>query len=236
VQALTLANVLDDAAILSLEHQAHLEEILGDHDWNVDFQQQRFVFTGSRTIACTGFHLIGTAAPDPGSWLWGWSNPSGLPEPLTALSATVRDFGQQHRIAELAAEEIPFNALPGSPADPALVARMLTDAAKPITGRWTSYIGDAGGTQAAFIIEHPDFQLPPPELARVMRVLQQALMELPLSDHRRALHSYATRRQLGAAFSPDHAKLNITGPGFTVIVDFDQHNRVANINASTLPG
>ncbi|TDC85883.1 DUF6882 domain-containing protein [Actinomadura sp. 7K507] len=220
-------------AFLSLEHQLHLEEVLGDHSWNVDLQQQRFEFTGSRPLACTGFHLLGSAAPGPGSWLWAWANPSGFPAQVTALSATLREFGQRHGIAELTSAEVPFHALPGSPGEAAVAAASLTDAAKAITGGWTSYNGDAGGgTRAAFLIEHPDFQLPPPEPARVMRVLQQGLAGLRMTDHRRAVHSYAQRRGLGSQFSADYMQFSLTGPGFGATIDFDQYNRIANIKAT----
>lgn len=64
-----------------------------------------------------------------------------------------------------------------------------------------------------------------------MRVIQQAIAEIPLSDHRRALYGYAVRRQLEATFT-DQGKLVITGPGFEAAVDFDQYSRVAAINAS----
>lgn len=233
---LNLLNVLDDAALFSLEHQLHLEEVLGDHSWHVDMQEQRFEFTGSRALVCTGFHLIGSAALEPRSWLWGWANPSGFPEPLTALSATLHEFGKEHGIDELASAEIPFDALPGSPAEPAAAAGLLLDVAKAMTGHWTSYNGDAGGgTRVAFLIEHPDFQLPPPDPARVMRVIQQALLGLPLTDHRRALHGYAVRRGLGAEFSPDYAQLTLSGPGLEAVVDFDQSSRVVDIQASMSP-
>ncbi|MFV2178496.1 DUF6882 domain-containing protein [Actinomadura sp. LOL_016] len=235
-EVITLANALDDAAILSLEHQVHLEEVVGDHSWNVDLQAQRFVFSGSREIVCSRVHLLGSAAPGPQSWLWAWANPAGYPEPLIAHSARVRDFGQRHGIPQLASAEVPFDALPGGPAEPrfepARVTGALLDAAKAVSGCWTSYHADVGaGTRAAFLLEHPEFRLPPPEFPRVMRVLQQALAELPLNDHRRAYHSYAQRRGLGAAFTPDHAKLTITGPDFTVGVEFDQYNRVGQITA-----
>lgn len=232
-ESLTLANVLDDAAFLSLEHQLHLEEVLGEHSWNVDLQQQRFEFTGSRPLTCTRFHLLGSAAPGPRSWLWAWANPSGFPAPVTALSATVRDFGQRYGITELTSPEVPFDALPGAPGEAAMATAFLTDAAKVITGGWTSYNGDAGGgTRAAFLIEHPDFQLPPPEPARVMRVLQQGLAGLRLTDHRRAVHGYAQRRGLGSQFNPDYTQLTLTGPGFQAIIDFDQYSRIANIKAT----
>lgn len=231
-EPLTLLNILDDAAILSFEHQLHLQETLGYHSWHVDLNQQLFQFTGSTTITCTSFHLLGTAAPGPRSWLWAWANPSGFPEPLTALSKTLRDFGHQYGIAEFTSAEVPFDRLPAPVGEPAVVAGLLADAAKVVSGRWTSYIGDAGGgTRVAFLVEHPDFLLPPPEPARVMRVIQQAIAEIPLSDHRRALYGYAVRRQLGATFT-DQGKLVISGPGFQAVVDFDQYGRVAAINAS----
>ncbi|MFI7639267.1 DUF6882 domain-containing protein [Nonomuraea sp. NPDC049400] len=230
-ESLTLANLLDDAAILSLEHQLHLEEVLGEHNWSVDLQEQRFEFTGSRTITCTRFHLLGSAAPGPDSWLWAWANPSGFPEALTALSGTLRDFGQQYGIAELASAEVPFGALPGSPADPAFAAAILTEAAKAVSGHWTAYNGDAGGgTRVAFLVEHPEFQLPAPEPARIMRVLQQALTLPLLTDHRRAVHSYAVRRGLGVSSGPD--RLTLTGPGFEALVEFDPLGRVGNISAT----
>ncbi|MBE1593694.1 DUF6882 domain-containing protein [Nonomuraea angiospora] len=232
-EPLTLANLLDDAAILSLEHQLHLEEVLGEHDWSVNLREQRFEFTGSRTISCTGFHLLGTAAPGPDSWLWAWANPSGFPEALTALSATLRDFGQQYDIAELASAEVPFGALPGSPAEPHFAAAILTEAAKAVTGRWSAYNGDAGGgTRAAFLIEHPDFRLPPPEPARLMRVLQQALTLPLLTDHRRAVHSYAVRRGLGVAPGQDADQLTLAGPGFEALVEFDPLGRVAKLSGT----
>jgi hypothetical protein len=229
----TLTNLLDDAALLSLEHQLHLEEVLGRHTWQVDMREGRFEFTGDRPLVCTRFHLLGTAAPGPRSWLWGWANPAGFPEPLVALSASLREFGERNGIAALASAEVPFDALPGSPTEPAEVAYLLADAAKAVSGRWTYYSGQVGGgTRAAFLIEHPDFELPPPDPARVMRLLGQGLASLPLTDHRRALYGYAVRRGLGAMFSPDHARLTITGPAFEVVAEFDPQGRVASINGT----
>ncbi|GII05257.1 DUF6882 domain-containing protein [Planobispora takensis] len=235
-ETITLLDLLDDAAILSLEHQLHLMDLVGDHSWNVDMHQQRFDFIGPRATTCTGFQLLGTAAPGPRSWLWAWANPSGFPESLVAASAALRDFGERHGIAELASAEVPFDALPGSPTEPATVVGFFIDAAKAVTGRWTSYNGDAGGgTRAAFLIEHPDFQLPPPNPPRTMRVIAQALTDMWVTDHRRALHSYGLRRQLNPVFSPDFAKLTLSGPGLEATVEFDRYDRVADIDASMSP-
>ncbi|MEV5889195.1 DUF6882 domain-containing protein [Nonomuraea fuscirosea] len=228
--SLTFTNLLDDAALISLEHQLHLEEVLAEHSWHVDLQARRFEFTGVQPRTCTAFHLLGSAAPGPASWLWAWANPSGFPAEVAATAARLRDFGLQHGIQELASAEVPFSALPGSPTEPHLVAGLMTEAAKAVTGHWTSYNGDAGGgTRAAFLVEHPDFRLPPIEPVRVMRVMQQALAGLRLSDHRRVLYSYAKHRGLGVKFEGDQVRLS--GPGLSAVVDFDHLGRIAHINA-----
>lgn len=229
----TFTELLDDAALLSLEHQLHLAEVLGEHSWRVDLAEQVFEFTGDKPRTCTRFHLLGSAAPGPGSWLWGWANPTGYPQPLLGLGEYVRDFGRQHGITALAEPEVGFSDLPGSPSDPALVAAMYVEASKAVSNTWTSYTGDAGGgTRAAFLVEHPDFALPAPEPARVVGVLQQALAGLALTDHRRAFHSYAVRRGLNPTFEGGDTRLSMSGPGVAVTVQFGPHGRVADISAS----
>lgn len=227
----TFVNLLDDAALLSLEHQIHLSEVLGEHSWEADLAEPRFAFTGDHPLRCTAVHLLGSAAPGPRSWLWGWANPAGYKQEILAVGSQVRAFGEQHGIPELASAEVPFASLPGAPEDPALVAAMMTEATKAITGRFTSYTGPVGGgTRAAFIVEHPQFQLPAPTGPRVMRVLQQSLAELPLWDHRRALHAYGTRRGLTTEFIGP--QLHLTAPGISAKVHFDEQGRVSNIAGS----
>ena len=228
----TFSTMLDDAALLSLEHQVHLEELLGEHSWSVDLADPRFEFTGANAVRCTSFHLLGTAAPGPQSWLWSWANPAGYASELTALARSLQDFGTEFHIGELTDAEVPFAELPGPPDQAARAAATLTEAAKVVTGHWTSFNGDAGGgTRAAFLIDHPSFRLPPPSPERVMRVIQQGIAELAISDHRRAVYAYATRRPLVAQASADWSSVRLTAPGLDISVTFDGI-RVSSINAS----
>lgn len=229
----TFTELLDDAAILSFEHQLHLADVLGEHSWRVNMAEQAFEFTGEKPRTCTRFHFIGSAAPGPRSWLWGWANPTSYPAPLLGLGEFVRDFGRRQNVRELTESEVAFDQLPGSPTEPHPVAGMFVEAVKPVANIWTSYTGEvAGGTRAAFLVEHPDFALPPPEPARVMRVLQQATAELGLTDHRRAIHSYAMRRRLNPVFDPDGSRLTLRAPRLTTTIRFDQQGRTAEISAS----
>lgn len=226
------SDLMDDAALLSLEHQVHLEEVLGEHNWQVDLSKPEFSFTGATPRTCTRMHLLGSAAPGPRSWMWAWANPSGFHPEVSALSESLRDWGRRYNLALLSEPEVPFAALPEQPDEPNLVAAYLIEAAKTLTNVWTHYTGPVGGgTRAAFLIEHPDFELPEPEPARVMRILQQGLAELKLTNHRRALYSYVVRRGMSAVFSDDRALLTITGPRLTANVAFDDLGRVKDIQA-----
>ncbi|WP_218000629.1 DUF6882 domain-containing protein [Nocardia higoensis] len=229
---ITLANLLDDAALLSLEHQIHLSEVAGDRPWSVDLAGAgRFTFTGDQPIEAQRVHLLGSAAPGPASFLWSWANPSGYSEEVTGLAKTVRDFGIRHGIRELADPEVPFSALPGSPSDPPIVAAILMDAAKAVCGLWTSYTGPVGGgTRAAFLIEHPSFLLPAPTGPRIATILRRGLSLPTLQDHRRALYSYVTKRGLQGRPNADWSQLDITGPGITATVAFDRYARTTNID------
>ncbi|WP_336088183.1 DUF6882 domain-containing protein [Nocardia sp. SSK8] len=229
---LTLSNLLDDAALYSFEHQLHLADVVGDRGWSVDLRAGRFTLTGDQPIECERMHLLGSAAPGPQSWLWSWGNPAGYPETVTGLAQSVRETGIRYGISQLADVEVPFTALPTPSDRPEAVVNTFMDAAKAISGVWTAYSGPVGGgTRAAFLIEHPLFQLPTPESPRVMRVLQQALTEFPITDHRRAVHSYANHRGLTIEWSDDHRRATLTGPALNATLTFDEWARTTGIDA-----
>jgi uncharacterized protein DUF6882 len=227
---ISLAGLRDDAVFLSLEHQMHLTDVLGEHEWRANFDVPSFSVTGDRPRTCTAVHFLGSAAPGPRSWLWSWATPSGYAPAATRLAEWLHGFGQQHGIAELTTPELPFADLPGAPDDPGRAAWVLAEAAKAASGRWTSYTPDVGGgARFALLIEHPDFELPPPERLRVMRVLQEGLLQ-GITDHRRAVQSYAALRGLDIAWTEESAAL--TAPGLSLNIDFDALGRIGKIAGS----
>lgn len=227
----TFLELQDDAALLSFEHQLHLADTIGEHAWETDLAVPRFAFTGDNPLTCTRVHLLGSAAPGPKSWLWSWANPASYPDEILDLARSVRSFGQQYNIPELANPEVPFDALPGTPTEPAHVAALMTEATKAVTKRWTSYQGPVGGgTRAAFLVEHPSFPLPAPEGPRVVRVMQQSLVDLRLYDHRRAFHAYAAQR--GLSVQHNGPQMYVAGPAFSVSVQFNEQNLVTAMSAN----
>jgi hypothetical protein len=227
----TFLELQDDAALLSFEHQLHLSEIIGEHAWETDLAAPTFSFTGDHPMTCERVHLLGSAAPGPKSWLWSWANPFGYRKEVIELAEQVRDFGQRHDIPELSTAEVPFDALPGSPTEPAQVTALMMEAAKAATQRWTGYQGPVGrGTRAGFVLEHPEFVLPAPEGPRVTRVLQQSLVDLRLNDHRRAFHAYAVHR--GVNVRHHGPQMYLSGRGFSVSVQFNQQNLVTAMSVN----
>lgn len=233
--SLTLLDLLNDAAILSLEHQLHMETVVGNLNWHVDLAEPKFDFHGESELVCERFHLLGSAAPGPGSWMWAWANPSGFLPEIVELSETVRDLGRKYGIPELAEAEVPFAALPGSPEEPHQVLSLLTDAAKVLTGRWAAYNGPVGGgTRAAFLLEHPSFLLPAATPMHVISLIQQAVSGVPsITDHRRAVYSYGRLRGLDPEFSADGRTLTLKA--FGIGLEFDELNRLARIEGSLTP-
>ncbi|MFJ1458300.1 DUF6882 domain-containing protein [Nocardia sp. N2S4-5] len=223
--------LLDDAALLSYEHQEYLSEVLGVPAWHVDYEPPRFEFSGERNLVCTRFHVLGSAAPGPQSWLWSWANPDWYPDEVTELAETVRDYGVRHGIPLLSEPEVPFSEFPESPTDPLRVTWLVGELAKAISDSWTWYSAPVGGgTRLAVLVEHPDLAVPPPDMLRVSRVMQAA-DRLGLPDHRRAMYSYAVRRGLRADFDADRSKLYIEGPDLRVAVVFDERGLFTALSA-----
>ncbi|UJW29496.1 hypothetical protein L3Q67_30235 [Saccharothrix sp. AJ9571] len=227
----TFLELQDDAALLSFEHQLHLSERVGEHNWHVDLAQPRFDFAGENPLVCDRVHLLGSAAPGPRSWLWSWANPFGYRAEVLEIALRAKEFGERHGIRELSEAEIPFDALPGSPTEPAHVASLMMEAAKAATGHWSGYQGPTGGgTRAGFLLDHPELSLPAPTSPRTMRVLQQGMMELRLHDHRRAVGSYAVNR--GLEVSGDDGPMWIAGPDFRIGVEFNEQNLMTKMSAT----
>lgn len=226
----TLQDLLDDAALLSYEHQLHLIDVLGDHDWNVDFDAGTVSFLGENSLTIRTWHFLGSAAPGPRSWLWSWADPTSHPERFVALATELAAFGRTHGIAELTDAEVSFDRLPGRPDHPAFALASLVDAAKVFSGRWSSYNGDVGGgTRAAFLIEHPEFALGPPEPARVVRVITEGLGTGLVRDHGRALRGYALRRGL-TLDSGDGGRVRLRGDGIDLEAHVDDQGRLSRVD------
>ena len=63
------------------EKQIHAYDVIGDASWWVNLDAGTIVFGGELEMRAG---LLGTEAA--GTWLWGWANPGGFPEPVIAAA------------------------------------------------------------------------------------------------------------------------------------------------------
>ncbi|MEV6492368.1 DUF6882 domain-containing protein [Actinoplanes sp. NPDC051633] len=231
-----MSTLLDDAALLSIEHQWHSSDVLGPHSWRMNLAEGVLRFDGAVPRTPTAVHFLGTAAPGPGSWLWAWDGPAdGYASETLETARRLRDYGGRHDIALLTRAEVPFADVPGAPGSANLAAFAFIDVAKVVTGNWTGYTCElGGGARAAFLVEHPVFRLPPATPECVMRVLRTFVTEPPagITDHRRALRSYAVRRGLGVSFNGSAAPERVTLPGLEVVIAFGADGAPSELTAS----
>lgn len=216
----TLQDWVDAAAILSAEHQAHLADLHGEDAWNAELTEGTLTFTsgdGRRTTCRAQF--LGTSAPGPGTWLWGWHNVNGFPDHLLAAANAVRDSGG---VPELTTAELPLtDELP----------YRLVVAAKAVASSWTHYSAPVGsGTRAWFLIEHPTFALGPASVVRLARAIVDGISSTTVADHARAVRWYAEQR--GIALDSDAHGLRLVASDGTVTVELDGP-RAARVSVST---
>ncbi len=218
-----LARLVDASAILSAEQQAFVAARHAEDEWSVDPSAATvtLISPGGRATVCRA-HFLGTSAPGPSTWLWGWRNINGFPPAFVALAERVRVVGEAQGVAELTTAELPLtDALP----------RRLAIAAKTVTGIAAHYSGPIGGGSRAWVlIEHPDLVLPQPAVRTAMEAILGAVGSVEIGDHAEALVSWA--RQRGVMFVPGDAEgrtLRLTLPDGQLLVVLDDEGRIGRV-------
>ncbi|GIH13725.1 DUF6882 domain-containing protein [Rugosimonospora africana] len=229
-QPLNLDAMVDRAAFFSHEHQLHLIDLaerFGEHRFEVDLNAGTLDFVADRPLLRTAAGLLGSASEGVGTWLWGWANPAGFSAQVTAFGERIAQFGRAYGVRELVDAELPLDAY---------LAARLVDAAKLVTGRWTSYSGQAGpGLRTYLLIDAPELHLPVPGVNRSVRVIGEALSYGLIHDHRLALLSYAQLRGLTANNGSDGKSVRVWFPDGQVTVEFDGLGRIGQMSAEMRP-
>lgn len=213
-----LDDLVDDAVFLSQETQERTQKLWGSFDWNVDLPTQVFQFASSPATQFRA-HLLGSAAPGPNSWLWGWANPNVSTE-STALLGRVRDYAATVGITEFTSPELTLtDDLP----------LRLALAAESLTGLRTYFNGGLGGGSRIWVLlEGEGLELPAPDMITTTGVITRGIMATLVSDHRRAVRSYAGHRGIPLA---DGDAMSLTLPEGVVTIEFE-NDRISSIHAS----
>jgi hypothetical protein len=221
----SIAELFDSYVLGSADQQEHAQEVVGGRPFSADLTRGVVGFEPGLEVRA---ELLGTEAADPGSWMWSWANPSGFPDAVTGAARHARSYGEQHRVAELTAAELPL--------DGTALGYRLAVVTCGLAGGYAYYPAEAApGTTAYLLLDHPSLALPAVQLSRVLTVITAVTASGQVTDWRRALHTYASQR--GLQPRPDDRGVDLVDPGGqgSIRVELDQLGRVANVTGDLRP-
>ena len=196
---------VDRHAILGLEKQFHAYDVIGDASWWVNLDEGTIVFGGELEM---GAALLGTEAS--GTWLWGWANPGGFPEPVIATGLAAYEYGS--------AQDLPALIEPESALSEDVGLDRIGIVASGALGLQATYTGPLDEDARILVgLEHPLLELPPPDPARTITVLTTVLQSGFVSDWRVALDAYRAQRG-------DDALAGVE-------IELDERGRIRNLRA-----
>lgn len=232
-----LQPLADRAALFTALRQdalAAATDSLGDNRWDADMATGTLTFTSNadpgRRLE-TRAHLVATIAPGPRSLLWAWAHPQGDPQ---GVAAQLREYGNEHGIAELSTPEVPFPADASGDEWIAQTAHTLGGVAVELTGRSPYYSAPVGGgTRAVFLLDAP---IPPLTVANAAIALPRMLASVALPDARTAVWDLARLASWKLEWTDESfSGARVTDATGTVTFRFDEQARITNLESHLAP-
>lgn len=226
-------DVLDDGFVLVSDYQRTLQALVGEGTpyeaaaggrYDVDLATGTLTFSGAGVppVVLTA-HLLGSAAPGPGTWLWAWENINGFPDEVVAYAQHVRDFGERFGLAEITGARQPLQSSPRED------ARHYAALAATVCGGMTTYTCEiGGGTVVALLLDGPEVTLPAPSAVRATTLLPEVAAAGVVVDWRRAVESYGRMRGFGVEEGAGETTLRAADGA--VVVAFDDLGRLSKVS------
>lgn len=249
MSTLTFQNIVDDGALLFLEthhFQDDRFEEWGYQRWNTeDALASLNLHFAERTMTVNDTVFLGTAGPGPRTFVWAWANPNVVPTPAQqALFEQIVAFGGHYSIPELTEPEIPFATLvpeyadeevmlSGAKGGATLCGFKIAVAARMISGISNHFISDIGGGSTAVVAyQHPELELGRASALTFQFRLMEAMSGGLITDHRRAVESFARLRLSTLPSEIEPRILELRFDDGVIKVGFDENNRLSNLEAS----
>lgn len=198
--------------------------LTGDRDWFFDLDIGLLFFDAKCRWQV---QVLGTEAEHARNWLWAWANTgSNIPAHLLQASLTLKAYGEEHGIPELATSQLPLDQIDGHTL--ALFASGICEANAYYRCPYD------GGALFVLIMDENFPEDPTPPLHRLATVLPQAIASLEITDHRLALTGYLDH--YGLSFEQVVDKIVVKENGEPVLTaTFDGQKRLTNLEAQLDP-
>lgn len=208
-------------AAVVLERQLRFEDALVDASWHADLSVPSLT-VGTETFTAW---LLGSAADEANTWLWGWGNDAfGAQHPAVAPTLPLRELGSRHNVAELSAPMIDLRAVP----DPGLgAAEALAVVGAGLLGGHAYYRGKYDGGTAYLLVVTQQGAGAAVNPGELRELLLTAVRAFP-ADPRLTVETYIAHHRLRARRTESGVVAQLPD-GSTFEAVFDQAGRLVDV-------
>ena len=206
---------------ICFDKQADLYEAIGDNAWNADLKACEISFGEGKTYAV---QTLGTYSHQSNSWLWAWANKQAdWPDSVQTKANQLKAYGDANHI------DIFSNGSFGAPISDVHLIGLI---ASGLFASSAYYIADYGQGAMLYLIEGDKLAAAKNQHARVITVIPQMISAYEM-NHKMAITHYLNAKNY--TISSDAGKLSAEKNGNSLIAQFDELNRLTNLDGQLNP-
>lgn len=196
------------------------EHVVKQQDWNVDFDECKITF-GQDAYP---IQLIGSEDTQSNTWLWGWANPSELPNEIFSLARGLQQWGVSQGPTEMRQDELTLdNRINGHTLS--MIAISLSEV--PVCYYRCVH---RGGAVFVAISEVPNAVFAPIPVQKFTSIAMQIIGQFDV-DHKIMAESFLYSNGTPGAWQ-DNMLSATFGDGQKVEISFDDLGRISNMQVS----
>lgn len=215
-------------AAVVLGRQVEFENQLEDGNWHADLSVPSLT-VGPDTYTAW---LLGSAATETNSWLWGWGNEAfGIDHPAVAPTVALRDLGQQYNVPELSTAALDLASVP----DPGLgAAEALAVVGAGLLGGLAYHRAAYDGGTAYLLVVDPEATVSSIPAETLPQLLLTAVQAFP-ADNWLTVQTFIGHHRLPARRTTEGVAARLPdGGSFEAVFDGEQH--LVDVRISTNAG
>jgi hypothetical protein len=215
-QNATEQDLIERYAGISFDKQADLYEAIHDNAWNADLDIGEISFGPSLNYPV---QTLGTYSHQSNNWLWAWANKQAdWPESVQVQANQLKAYGEANNIALFTMDSIDTQI-----GDVHLIGQIATG----LFDASAYYVADYGQGAMLFLLKTDKLPAAKNEHARVITVIPQLISAYEM-NHKTAITHYLNAKNY--TITQDKDTLSATKNGNSLIAEFDELNRLTNLN------
>jgi hypothetical protein len=208
-------DLIERYAGICLDKQADLYETIGDNAWNADLDIGEISFGSGKNYPV---QTLGTYSHQSNTWLWAWANKQAdWPKSVRAQANQLKGYGDANKLDLLTMDSISTQIKD---------VHRIGLIASGLFASSAYYVADYGQGAMLFLLKTSQLITASNEQARVLTVIPQMISAYEM-NHKNAIAHYLIAKAY--AITQDNDKLTANKNGNCVIAEFDELNRLTNL-------